>query len=147
MIGKVTLSETPWAFTEVLLSVCHHVADAPHNMANAKHRVPSDCIACAIVQARTGSRFSPLRLAGDLDRAVSRGLNVHSAASFASASAAMASLFWRARSLRVSSARGSGCAGHFHHFHNCTEQCLREWPVVAACGSSLCARTEITKAG
>ena len=57
----------------------------------------------------TGSRFSPPRPAGDLERAVSSGLNVHSADNFASASAAMASRFWRARSLRVSSASGSGC--------------------------------------
>ena len=84
------------------------------------------------VWARTGSRFSPLLVAGDLGRAVSsRGLNVHSADSFASASAAMASLFWRARSLRVSSPRGSGCTGHQHAVQLWVERCSCEWLVEA----------------
>jgi hypothetical protein len=63
------------------------------------------------VHVRTGSWFSPLPLSGEpaarLGRASRRGWKVHSASSLRCASAASASLFWRAVSLRVSSARGS----------------------------------------
>ena len=94
------------------LAPLHNYQEVLHwclDVAGAPLGVPH--LGCMAGWARTGSQFSPLRLAGDPGRAVSSlGLNVHSAASFASASATMASLFWRARSLRVSSARGSGCA-------------------------------------